>query len=543
MRDVDPEGRPTLGWQIIHHLEHHFVHGPGDVQGETIRLDDELACFILRCYALDPVTGRRVYDEALLSRPKGRAKSELAGMVVCEEGVGPVRFDHWAEPGEVSWWGYEYAAGDPVGRRITYPFIRCLSTEEGQSGHTYLNVAYMLSEAKDRHPDVFAGVDIGRDWQSSTRVFLPGGGEIRPSTASSAAKDGGKETLAVFDEPHLYVLAENRAMYRTVKRNLAKRRTAEPWGLLTSTMYAPGEQSTCEAIHEAHHKGERPRTLFDHKGVDWELDLADDPALEKALRHVYGPFIEAMDLDRLKAEVRDPTADENEQRRYFLNERRAGSACWLDPAKWAALADATVVVADGQPVALGFDGSISRDASALVGCTRDGHLFVVEMWERPQGPAGEGWVVPTDEVDQAVRTAFGRFIVARMYGDPAWWRGWLSSWAEEYGKDIVAEFPTNSAGRMAPAVEAFDTAVRTKELSHDGDSRLARHIANAHKLYVRLRVDDGERLPFVIQKDRPHSPRKIDGAVASVLAYAARNDAIAAGVFPDPDYNVLESAY
>jgi phage terminase large subunit-like protein len=530
VRDVDPEGRPTLGWQVIQWIETYLPHGPGDVQGDPIRLDDELAAFILRCYALNPETGRRLYDEALLSRPKGRAKSELAGMLVCAEALGPVRFARWE-------------GGEPVGRPIKYPFIRCLSTEEGQSGHTYLNTAYMLSEARERHPDTFAGVDIGRDWQSSTRTFLPGGGEIRPSTASSAAKDGGKETLAVFDEPHLYVLAENRAMYRTVKRNLAKRRSAEPWGLLTSTMYAPGEESTCEAIHEAHHKGQRPRTLFDHKGVDYPLDLADDLALEKALRYVYGPFIEAMDLDRLKAEVRDPTADENEQRRYFLNERRAGSARWMDPRVWAARADPAVVVADGEPIALGFDGSISRDASALVGCTRGGHLFVVEVWERPQGPAGEGWVVPTTEVDQAVRTAFARWPVARMYADPAWWRGWISSWAEEFGKDIVAEFPTNSAARMAPAVEALDTAVKQGELSHDGDSRLARHVGNAHRLYVRLRTDDGERRPFVLQKERPHSPRKIDGAVAGVLALAARNDAIAAGVFPEADYNLLGSIY
>jgi phage terminase large subunit-like protein len=529
MRDVDPDGRPTLGWQVIEWVERYLVHGPGDVQGDPIRLDDELAAFILRCYALDPATGRRVYDEALLSRPKGRAKSELAGMLVCAEALGPVRFGEWRN-------------GEPVGRPVRYPFIRCLATEEGQSSHTYLNVAYMLSEARERYRE-FAGVDIGRDWQSSTRTFLPAGGEIRPSTASSAAKDGGKESFFVADETHLYVLAETRSMYRTVKRNTAKRKAAEGWGLQTSTMFAPGEASVAEATHEAVRAGKAGRLLFDHKGVDYEVDLADDATLDRALRYVYGPFIEALDLDRLKAELRDPAADENEQRRYFLNERRAGSARWLDPAKWAGLADATVVVPDGQPVALGFDGSISRDASALVGCTRAGHLFVVEMWERPQGPAGEGWVVPTDEVDQAVRTTFGRFVVARMYADPAWWRGWIASWAEEFGKDIVADFPTNSAGRMAPAVEAVDTAVRTGELSHDGDSRLARHVANAHKLYVRLRVDDGERLPFVIQKDRPHSPRKIDGAVASVLAFAARNDAIAAGVFPDPDYDVLLSAY
>jgi phage terminase large subunit-like protein len=506
----------TLGPQVIDWIETYLVHGPGDVQGEPIELDDELARFICNCYALTD-QGRRRYDQALLSRPKGRAKSELAGMLVCAEALGPVRFDGWD------------ARGDPVGRPVTYPFIRCLSTEEGQSGNTYLNVSFMLSEARDRHPEVFGGVDIGRDWQSSTRTFLPDGGEIRPSTASSAAKDGGKESFSVADEPHLYVLAENKAMYRTVKRNTVKRRDAEGWFLLTSTMFAPGEDSTCEHIHEAVRKGQLPGTLFDHKGADWDLDLADDGALEQALRYVYGPSVAWMDLERIKAEIRDPTADENEQRRYFLNERRAGSARWMDPRRWAERADPTVVVADGEPITLGFDGSISRDASALVGCTREGHLFVVEVWERPQGHAGEGWVVPTAEVDQAVRTAFSRWRVARMYGDPAWWRGWLSSWAEEFGKDVVAEFPTNSAARMAPAVEAVDTAVRQGELTHDGDSRLARHVANAHRLYVRLRTDDGERRPFVLQKERPHSPRKIDAAVAATLALAARNDAIAAG--------------
>jgi phage terminase large subunit-like protein len=511
---------PTLGFQVLDWIERYLVHGPGDVQGEPVHLDEELQRFILRAYKLDPFTGRRVYDEVLLSRPKGRSKSELAGMLVCAEALGPVRFAGWQ-------------GGEPVGRPVTYPFVRCLATEEGQSGNTYQNVAYMLGEAREHHPAVFGGVDIGRDWQTSTRTYLPGGGEIRPSTASSAAKDGGKESFAVADEPHLYVLPELRSMYRMVKRNTAKRKAAEGWMLATSTMYAPGEQSTCEAIHEAVRKGELPRTLLDHKGIDYDLDLADDVALERALRLVYGPFADVMDLPRLMSEVRDPTADENEQRRYFLNERRAGSARWMDPALWVERADPTVVVADGAQITAGFDGSISRDSTALVGCTRDRHWFVVGMWERPPGPAGDGWVVPQDEVDQAVATMMGRWKVLRLYGDPREYKAWLAAWAERYGKDRVAEFPTNSAGRFAPAVLAADVGIRQGELSHDGDSRLARHIANAHKLYVRLRVDDGERRPFVLQKDRPHSPRKIDGAVAGVLADAARNDALVAGEFTE----------
>jgi hypothetical protein len=38
-------------------------------------------------------------------------------MIECFEALGPCRFDHWAEAGEVSDWGYEYEEGEPVGRR------------------------------------------------------------------------------------------------------------------------------------------------------------------------------------------------------------------------------------------------------------------------------------------------------------------------------------------------------------------------------------------------------------------------------------------
>ena len=525
-----PDPQRSLGYALVHWYEHFLVHGPGDVQGGKIELDPELTEFVVGCYEIDQ-GGRRVHDEALLSRPKGRAKSELGGMIGSGEAIGPVRFDHWAAEGEQSFWGYPYEPGEPVGRPVTYPFLRCLATEENQTENTYGNIAFMLAHVAEQFGDVYPGIDIGRDWQTSTRIYLPDGGQVIPSTASSAAKDGGKETWACFDEPHLYVLPELRSMYRMVKRNLAKRFAAQPWGLLTSTMYAPGENSTCEAIHEAVRKGQAGRLLFDHKGVTEEIDLDDDAAVEAALRYVYGPAIGWMPLERLKAELRDPTMDENEQRRYFLNERRAGSARWMDPQVWAGRADPTIVVPDKAPITAGFDGSISRDSTALVGCTRDRHWFVIGMWERPQGPAGDGWVVPQDEVDQAVATMMGRWKVLRLYGDPREYKAWLAAWAERYGSDRVAEFPTNSAGRFAPAVLAADVGIRQGELTHDGDSRLARHVGNAHKLYVRLRVDDGERRPFVLQKDRPHSPRKIDGAVAGVLSDAARNDALVAGEF------------
>jgi phage terminase large subunit-like protein len=203
------------------------------VQGEPLVLDREWLRFLVHAYRLDPVTGARVFDEAVLSRPKGRAKSELAGLIGVVEAFGPVRFDGWD------------ADGQPVGRPVTSPLLKCLATEESQAGNTFENIAFIAADwGPDVHPDVYKGVRGARQYQSASALYLPHGGEIRASTAGSASKDGGKETFVVADETHLYVLRELKAMYGTVRRNLGKRKLAQPWMLQTTTAYRPGERAS-----------------------------------------------------------------------------------------------------------------------------------------------------------------------------------------------------------------------------------------------------------------------------------------------------------
>jgi len=120
----------SLGWLAVWWIETFCVHGPGDVQGTPVELDDEFTAFIVDVYGLDE-SGRRLYDSAFLSRAKGRAKSELAAFIVLFEAMGPARFSHWATEGETyerDGRVYSYAPGDPVGQPITAPFIRCLAT-------------------------------------------------------------------------------------------------------------------------------------------------------------------------------------------------------------------------------------------------------------------------------------------------------------------------------------------------------------------------------------------------------------------------------
>jgi phage terminase large subunit-like protein len=81
---------------------------------------------------------------------------------------------------------------------------------------------------------------------------------------------------------------------------------------------------------------------------------------------------------------------------------------------------------------------------------------------------------------------------------------------------------------MAFALRAFVADMVPERMSHSGNEVLARHVANAAKHETNMR--EGDELLWVIRKDSQKSPRKIDVAMAAVLAWEARGDAIRAGV-------------
>lgn len=81
---------------------------------------------------------------------------------------------------------------------------------------------------------------------------------------------------------------------------------------------------------------------------------------------------------------------------------------------------------------------------------------------------------------------------------------------------------------MSYALEGFDTSMASKGISHDGSPVLERHIANSYRHDLPQRDEEGKAL-WLIRKERHDSPHKIDVAMAAVLSWEARTDAIAAG--------------
>jgi hypothetical protein len=514
-----------LGWLAAAWVEHFCVHGPGDVQGDPVVLDDEFTGFVVDAYAL-AASGRRLYDAGFLSRAKGRAKSELAGFAVLFEAFGPCRFAGWAAGGERFAWRdfvYEYGPGEPMGRPVTYPFIRCLATEETQAGNTYDNVHFNLTDGS-------LSEGLPRDAAGLTRVLLPGGGEIVPSTASNAAKDGGKETFAVFDETHLYVTPELRRMYATVRRNLAKRKQSEPWALQTSTMYRVDQDSTAKATHEralAARDGRvrERRLLFDHVEARADVDLSSRPAIVTALREVYGPAAAWLDLDGMvDREFWNVEADVDDSRRYFFNQAVAPRDAWVTAQELRPNRRDDLVLDDGSPVVLFFDGSKSDDATGLVAVRMDdGAAFTVGLWERPERV--ESWEVDRADVDLTVRAAHDRLDVVAFFADVAHFEQYVDAWGAELGGGYVVEAVAGKARhRVAWDMRGHGREFTEAARRHLVDVRegaapfvgpdLERHTLNARRAPNRFGVS--------IAKDGRESPHKIDLAVCWVGARMVR---------------------
>jgi phage terminase large subunit-like protein len=157
---------------------------------------------------------------------------------------------------------------------------------------------------------------------------------------------------------------------------------------------------------------------------------------------------------------------------------------------------------------------------------------------------GRDWKVPTAEVDRLVHEMFDRFYVWRLYADPPYWQEWVAKWMGELGEDRVIEWYTNRDRQMSFALEGFDAAIKEGHVTHAGDPNYLRHLGNARKRPLH-QVDERGQARWVISKDRSDSPHKIDVAMAGVLSWQARTDAIAEGVdgpVPEPELMVVSLA-
>jgi hypothetical protein len=252
-------------------------------------------------------------------------------------------------------------------------------------------------------------------------------------------------------------------------------------------------------------------------------------------------------VEFLMSRILDKRAKVDDSKRKYGNRPTVADDSWTTPELWSRMADLNRKVTKGEQVALFFDGSKSRDATALIACTIDagedstgGHVFTLGVWEPPGKHSGKDdpghndrWTVPVQEVDDKVAWAFDQFDVVAFFSDVQEWESFAKvDWPKKYGTRLrikavpggkspepIAWDMRNNLWDFTKACELVEAEIRDARFTHDGNPALARHIANARRKPNRYGVSIG--------KETPSSPRKIDAAVCTVGVRHARRLVIA----------------
>lgn len=510
-RGPDVEGElPSLGWLLLDWW-YEFLPSPRD-ESKPLVFSDEQARILIDWYTVDPESGGFVYRRGVSRRAKGWGKSPVEAAKNIAELCGPVRFDGWDANGNPVGrpWGF---AGDPE------PWVQSAALTEDQTDNTYSVVNHFLRANDGKAADRLR-IDHG-----ITRCYLRDRpGRLEPVTTNAGAREGQPVTYGQVDESHLLTPSNGGVkLVRTIRRNAAKMdgRTYE-----TTNSFEPGVGSVAEASHKAAMSGAEG-IYYDAVEGPPVAEHESDQKLREALAKAYGDSSSDVvsslgvrgwvDLDRLVKEARDPDTPWEDVLRFNLNLNVSGQSRAVDPNRWDELAEPRDVPA-GTRVGLGFDGSISRDATVLRACTADGYSFIVGKWIRPKGV--KDWTVDRTEVDEKVAWAFATYRVGRMLCDPPKWWTDIERWIERYGEEVVLFFDTNQDRRMGPAVDRWLTAIRLGEHTHDADPDTDEHVKAAHKRKSRARdPEDDDRTLYTLTKGEDAG--RIDGAVADVLAFEA----------------------
>jgi hypothetical protein len=540
-----PGDFPTLGYGVLDWMQDNLAE-PDRLDYAPFMPTQEQAEFIIRFYELDPKTGRRRIRRGVISRSRGWGKSPFLSALAIAEGLSEVVFDGWD------------ANGQPVGKpwhTIRRPVVAVAAASEAQTKNAWDPLLDMLSADAPIH-DNYPGLE-----PMGARVNLPYG-HIQPVFSSPMSTKGMPVVFVLMDQTEQWTAAEHHELFTVLKNNTAKRGGSF---IESPNAFVPGKGSVAEQSAQAYFAMVSGRTksdtglLYDHREAPPETEIMDRASLETGLRIAYGdssghpdgclihePPCKPgwVDLETIIQSMWDADADEQESRSDFLNQITESSDSWIGQMDWAAChgdkQDPPVEpLAPGDVISLGFDGSRGRakgkpDATALVGVrVHDGHVFRLGVWEATEDKkTWDTWEPPIPEIEAVLAETFKKYKVVSFYADPGKdWRSHINSWEAKYGPKVPVKSTRNhpfewwmTGGRATAvenAIEECEAAIFNGDLTHDGSSDIMRHVLNAKR-----RTSHGK---LALGKDSASSSRKIDAAVAMVLAWSARREAIAQG--------------
>jgi len=287
------------------------------------------------------------------------------------------------------------------------------------------------------------------------------------------------------------------------------------------------------AQEEGRLRGET-KILYDARVAPPDTDLADPVSLRSALEWIYGDCdwkrdgAGRLDVRSIMERVWSPKSKPSESKRKYLNWPTVAEDAWTTPEAWSLLTDSERLVDPAEEVVLFFDGSKSRDATALIGCcVSDGHIFTLGVWE-PDPRHDATSIVDVADVDRTVQEAFDTHHIVGFFGDVQEWESFVKlDWPSRFKDRLqILAVPTGKSPEpiawdmrghvfdFTQAVELVEAEINEGVFTHDGDARLARHVANLRRRPNRYGVSVG--------KESPSSPKKVDAGICMIGARMVR---------------------
>ena len=380
--------------------------------------------------------------------------------------------------------------------------VYSIAAEKEQARIVFADARRMIEAS----PDLLELCTLYRD-----AIEVPSLGSVyRVLSAEAYSKEGLNPHFVLADELHAF---GNRDLFDVMSLAMGARKSASLVAITTAGQKTDqtGRDSVCYELYQYGTKVATGEVEDDSFFMAWWESDGDhrDPKTWKEANPAYDDLNIPADFE--SAVRRTPEAQFRTKR---CNQWVSSQISWLPTGAWESR-EAMFHVKPDDNIVLGFDGSFSGDASVIVGATipktedEPVRVFLVKAWEKDLTIHDDDWRVDIADVENTI-IEFCRTHpnVKEIACDPFRWQRSMQI-LEEKGLPIV-EWPSTSPRRMVAACAKVYDMVMEERIEHDGNPLIGRHLANA--------VTKVDNLGPRIVKDARNSPRKIDGAVAMVIA-------------------------
>jgi phage terminase large subunit-like protein len=437
--------------------------------------------------------------------------------------IGPSQFSHWDEN------------GNPVGKHHPDAYVQVTAVSESQTENTR---------------DVFPGLipertrqAFGMDVQKEIIYARQGRQKLRTMSANFRSAEGGRVTFCVANETHHWTPGQRGPQFMNViTNNLTK---VKGRLLCITNAYEPGEDSVAQTIREEQEKVWAGLA----KPSGWMYDSLeahpDAPLTEEWAKWIVSTIrgdAHWLDVEDIVSEIQDGSKTTASKRRMWFNQIVSSGDSLITVAQWDRILQPGCYgdkrdLKKGDAIVMGFDGSKTDDATALVAIRIEDNLIVpLGIWQNPD-PSVK-WQVPILEVESEVHLAFSMYKVHAFFADTAYWESQIDTWSDAYRERLLVKAsPRSTVGfdmrgnkaRISQTTEAFVGSIVDGRVKQNGHRLMRMHVLNTKRRTNTYGLWFG--------KESSESPRKIDGFAAGFLAYMALTTLAESGKQPPKEFS------